>query len=95
MGLDAPVSVCENAPLDLLCTGYCAGVSNVCTGGFAQFPSEAACQATCATWACGTPGETTGDTFFCRATHLAMVVAGLVSTLPECVNAGPTSPACQ
>jgi hypothetical protein len=94
----APGATCgPGASRDMLCTTYCDGVARVCTGANALFRGAEECRAACtgpaSSWACGNPGETTGNSLFCRLTHLTL--AGVGSAAQECPNAGPSSPACQ
>jgi hypothetical protein len=81
----------------MLCTTYCQGIATLCTGANRQFATPDQCRAACdaptSTWACGTQGETTGNSLFCRLAHL--VLAGVGAAALECPNAGPGSPACQ
>jgi hypothetical protein len=83
--------------LEMLCATYCGGITAYCAGPSAQFASEADCLAACTrpTWSCGAPGQTTGDTVFCRATHLGFAIALPPSAPAECSNAGPDSPTCR
>ncbi len=97
-GQDAAVGICgPGVSLETLCLAYCRGITSFCTGLSAQYASENECLLTCnrPTWACGAPGQTAGDTLFCRATHLALLVAEPDLILVECPNAGPASPACR
>jgi hypothetical protein len=66
------------------CAAYCAKIMASCTGASAQYPSTDACLAACATFPPGTPGNTSGDSLACRATHTGS------ATPSECANAGPT-----
>ena len=80
---------------DMLCSSYCQGITSVCTGISAQYPTADACRAACAapTWPCGNLGDTTGNTLFCRISQLAAAFTAGPTT--ACPNAGPTSPTCR
>jgi hypothetical protein len=93
---DAGATCGQGVSREMLCTTYCQGIAAVCMGANAQYASADECRATCngTTWACGNPGETTGNSLFCRVFHLALAgVAGVPAM--ECPNAGPTSPTCR
>jgi hypothetical protein len=83
------------APRDMLCETYCDGIGRFCTRGDTQYRNADECRAACnaPTWACGRPGETTGNTLFCRLAHMALAGVGAAAT--ECPNAGPNSPTCK
>jgi hypothetical protein len=80
---------------EMLCTTYCDGMTRFCTGSNSQYRSADECRAACAgtAWACGSSGETTGNSLFCRLAHMAL--AGVGSASAECPNAGPRSVTCQ
>ena len=93
-----PVPTCgPGARRDMLCLSYCDGMGRFCTGVSAQFQNADACRAACnaptSTWACGKPGDVTGNSLFCRLSHMAL--AGVGGAATECPNAGPDSPVCQ
>ncbi len=73
------------------CTAYCATITANCTGGAAQYESEAACiefcQGNSLTWATGTGtgADQIGNTLGCRQFH-----AGAASNDDHCKHAGPT-----
>jgi hypothetical protein len=67
---------------------------NLSPTGLPEFPSNASCQTICAAWPEGSQGESSGDTFSCRATWLQLGFAGEVPVPTACSNAGPTSPEC-
>ena len=94
-GPDAGATCGPGASREMLCTTYCQGIAKVCTGGNAQYPTADACLAACRApaWACGNPGETTGNSLFCRLAHMAL--AGVGPAAMECPRAGPGSAACQ
>lgn len=94
-GTDGGIACATGVSREMLCSNYCQGLSTICTGANAQFPSVQACLAACnaPTWACGMLGQTTGNTLFCRIGHLALAIAAAPAL--ECPNAGPTSAACQ
>jgi hypothetical protein len=94
-GTDGGIACAAGVSREMLCSNYCQGLSTICTGANAQFPSVQACLAACnaPTWACGMLGQTTGNTLFCRIGHLALAIAAAPAV--ECPNAGPTSAACQ
>ena len=85
---------CGPAPRDMLCLSYCDGMGRLCPG---QFPNAEACRSACnaptSSWACGQPGDVTGNSLFCRLSHMAL--AGVGDAATRCPNAGPASPACQ
>ena len=94
-GNDGGIACAAGVSREMLCSNYCQGLSTICTGANAQFPSVQACLLACngPAWACGTLGQTTGNTLFCRIGHLALAIAAAPAA--ECPNAGPTSAACQ
>jgi hypothetical protein len=49
-----------------VCSSYCSAVMQYCTGDFAVYGSEAACEAICAQLPVGNPGDTIGNTVHCR-----------------------------
>ena len=94
-GTDGGIACAAGVSREMLCSNYCQGLSTICTGANAQFPSVQACLAACngPDWACGTLGQTTGNTLFCRISHLALAIAAAPAL--ECPNAGPTSAVCR
>jgi hypothetical protein len=76
------------------CSAYCSAVTTNCTGSNAQFATFDACSTQCnaPTWSCGSPGDQSGNTVFCRAGH---ATAAQASPGTECALAGPSSTACQ
>ncbi|GMV41329.1 MAG: hypothetical protein AMXMBFR64_30450 [Myxococcales bacterium] len=81
--------VCVDPPPT--CAEYCATVSAACTGGNAQYGSEAACLSYCGTWAMlppGKTGDTSGNTIGCRLYH-AQVAAQPGNAATHCPHAGP------
>ena len=68
------------------CEGYCATITANCTGQFMQYGSPEMCLATCAAFAPGTPGDTSGNTLACRTYH-----AGAAADADDthCTHAGP------
>jgi hypothetical protein len=96
--VDAAGPTCgPGAARDMLCLSYCDGMGRFCGGAIAQFASADACRAACnaptSTWACGKPGDLTGNSLFCRLSHMAL--AGVGDAATECPSAGPNSPVCQ
>jgi len=69
------------------CASYCATVMANCSGANSQYASEAACNAECAAFAPGDPGDTSMDTLECRAYHAG--VAGMMDAQIHCIHAGP------
>lgn len=71
------------------CAAYCASVTQNCTGGAAQYGSEAECVEFCTannlTWQTGTTADTAGNTLGCRQYH-----AGAAANDDHCKHAGPT-----
>jgi hypothetical protein len=49
-----------------VCTNYCSAVMEYCTGAFAVYGSQAACLAVCAHLPLGSPGDTIGNSAYCR-----------------------------
>jgi hypothetical protein len=93
---DAGVVTCgPGASREMLCATYCDGMTRICTGANAQYASAAQCRTACnaTTWACGDPGDTMGNSLFCRLAHMALAGVGVAAM--ECPNAGPNSPTCQ
>ena len=68
------------------CDGYCATITSNCTGQFTQYGSPEMCLATCAAFAPGAPGDTSGNTLACRIYH-----AGAAADADDthCTHAGP------
>jgi len=93
--VDAGVTRCGAAPREMLCTSYCDGVGRFCAGASMQYRTADECEAACngSAWSCGQPGETSGNTLYCRLAHLTL--AGLGSAATVCPNAGPKSATCQ
>jgi hypothetical protein len=95
--VDAGPTCGPGAPRDMLCLSYCDGIGRFCAGTSAQFANADACRAACnaptSTWVCGKPGDVTGNSLFCRLSHVAL--AGVGGAATECTNAGPASPVCQ
>jgi hypothetical protein len=79
-GADAGTSPCET---------YCADEGRLCTGLNVQFTTNEDCLATCATYATGTPGDSTGDTLACRMTHLGFITSAAYATT-HCQHTGKT-----
>jgi hypothetical protein len=92
---DAGPSCAMGVSREMLCATYCQGIGQFCTGNNAQFPNDDVCRAACNApiWACGNPGDFTGNSLLCRISHLAF--AGLGQATMECPNAGANSPACR
>jgi hypothetical protein len=94
---DAAAALCGAVPREMLCTTYCQGIATLCTGGNRQYDTADQCRAACdgpgSTWGCGTQGETSGNSLFCRLAH--MVLAGVGAVAVECRSAGPASAACR
>jgi hypothetical protein len=94
---DAGGALCGAVPREMLCTTYCQGMATLCTGANRQFDTVDQCRAACdgprSTWGCGTEGETSGNSLFCRLAH--MVLAGVGAAAVECPNAGPASAGCR
>ncbi len=71
------------------CAAYCASVTAKCTGGAAQYESEAACVEFCnagnLAWGVGTTADAAGNTLGCRQYH-----AGAANNDDHCLHAGPT-----
>jgi hypothetical protein len=70
------------------CAAYCTTITANCTGDNAQYGTTPdACPTTCATWAAGTEGETSGNTLGCHLYH-----AGAAADAPgtHCIHAGPS-----
>ncbi|OGQ09969.1 MAG: hypothetical protein A2138_20810 [Deltaproteobacteria bacterium RBG_16_71_12] len=71
------------------CAAYCASVTANCSGGAAQYESEAACVEFCnannLTWGTGTTADAAGNTLGCRQYH-----AGAAANDDHCLHAGPT-----
>jgi hypothetical protein len=90
-----------------VCSTYCTLMAADCTGANAQFPGadqatqNANCTNTCfnmPAWSCGSPGDTTGNTLFCRYTQVLaarMSVDAGASPGPDCLQAGPNSTVCR
>src|SRR5258708_4766198 len=80
-------------PPAVVCSAYCSRVTAFCPGQFVDFGACAdACNAP--TWSCGKPGDTSGDTLYCRITH-AIAAMKMPSTAPdECPQAAPDSTTC-
>jgi hypothetical protein len=87
-------ATCGTAPREMLCLSYCDGIGRFCTGGQTQYRDADECRAACnaPVWACGQPGDTRGDSLFCRLAHMALAGVGAAGA---CASAGPSSPACQ
>jgi hypothetical protein len=97
-GSDAPVPVIDanrasdalpgtpDAEGPLTCGSYCGRMSTTCTGGNAQYASDADCMATCALWEVGELDMTRGNTLGCRIWHV-----GIAEVAPDihCEHAGP------
>jgi hypothetical protein len=94
-GTDAGFACAGGLQRQMLCSTYCQGITTLCTGANAQFPSAEACLAACSapTWPCGSLGDTSGDTLFCRVSQLGFVISA--GPAAGCPNAGPASPACR
>jgi hypothetical protein len=92
---DAGPSCGPGASREMLCASYCDGIGRFCTRGDTQYRNADECRAACngPAWACGNPGDTTGNSLFCRMAH--MTLAGLGSPAAACPNAGPNSPVCR
>jgi hypothetical protein len=92
---DAGVTCGPGVSREMLCITYCDGMGRFCTRANAQYGGDEECRAACnaPTWACGNPGETTGDSLFCRVAHMALAGVGVAAT--ECPNAGRNSPTCR
>jgi hypothetical protein len=94
---DGGVVTCGTASREMLCTSYCQGMGMICTGANAQFRNadecRAACNAPASSWACGTAGQTSGNSLYCRLAHMAL--AGVGGAAVECPNAGPSSAVCR
>jgi hypothetical protein len=92
---DAGPTCGPGAPRDMLCATYCDGIGRFCTRGDTQYRNGDECRAACngPAWTCGNPGETTGNSLFCRLAHMALAGVGAAAT--ECPNAGPSSPTCR
>jgi hypothetical protein len=75
------------------CASYCTTIMGACTAGNSQYGSQASCEASCAAFEPGAPGDMAGDTLECRAYHAG--VAAMTEPEIHCVHAGPlgTGPA--
>ncbi len=74
------------------CQSYCFKVTAACKDTNAQYASQAACEAYCATWAGwdqGGAGDENGNTIGCRQ-YWAGQADGSAKAATECVLAGPT-----
>lgn len=69
------------------CASYCAEVSANCTGTTAQYTDTASCMGTCAAFAPGALGDTSGNTLGCRIYHGG---AAKADPATHCGHAGPT-----
>jgi hypothetical protein len=89
-----PMCRLDGVSLPAACSAYCSNVTRYCVGSDTQFPSAEACQAACnrPTWSCGTPGEDSGDTVFCRNSYAGRAMTDPTTNCPE---AGPNSDKCQ
>jgi hypothetical protein len=70
------------------CSEFCATVMQNCTGDFAVYQSAATCQAVCAHLPPGSPGDTEGDTVYCRL-HCAQLAASASEPNVYCPAAAP------
>jgi hypothetical protein len=69
------------------CTSYCTAIMANCTGADQQYLTQATCEAECAAFAAGMPGDMSGNSLECRAYHAG--VAGTMNPEVHCVHAGP------
>jgi len=70
-----------------VCNEFCETAEATCTDDNAMDFGEAGCFNTCVGWAPGTEGDTEGDSYACRAYHLA--VAAQDAPDVHCPHAGP------
>jgi hypothetical protein len=68
------------------CTDYCTTIMTACTGGNAQYKSEADCKKVCPYLTVGTLADTTGNTLGCRAYRLGLAANDAGG---NCLGAGP------
>lgn len=68
------------------CAGYCDTIAANCGGDFTQYGTREMCEATCATFAPGTPGDMMGNTLACRTYHAG---AAAMADDVHCTHAGP------
>jgi len=79
--IDSPPAVKQDCPT------FCGEVLANCTGANAQFPDDAHCEATCASWALGTAADKTGATLGCHIYHAG--APSMMTPTTHCVHAGP------
>lgn len=70
------------------CADYCTENLANCKDATKQWPSQDSCLAACATFAAGTPGDTSGNSLACRVYHTG---AAKMDAATHCHHAGPTS----
>lgn len=71
------------------CAAYCDTIMAACTGASAQYGAKDMCVASCGAFSSGTPGEQSGNSLECRASH-----ANLAKSAPShCPHAGPAGDA--
>jgi len=95
VGGDALEQTCgQGVPIEAACSAYCSGLLASCVGDLSPFVDVGECLTLCTapSWACGSPGDTSGNTVFCRVGHADRAA---MDPGKECPLAGPNSPACQ
>ncbi|MFO0759625.1 MAG: hypothetical protein U0359_24240 [Byssovorax sp.] len=90
---DANAGVCGEA-----CDSFCEVAMKVC-GGQGTYADKAACMTECKTFKPSTgdfnTGDTSGDTFGCRAYHLTAASADAASAATHCPHIVANSPVCK
>jgi hypothetical protein len=76
-----------------ICGYYCSSVTAYCTGANKQYPFFEDCTSQCyaPAWLCGTEGDMTGNTVYCRLWHAKRAINAPDT---ECAAAGPNSTVC-
>lgn len=87
---DADMPNLDAPPATLSCTYYCNTLQTACTGGNAQFDTNAQCLASCALLPAGTLGMTLTDTLGCRISHAMTAFGDSSMAAAECPKAGPS-----
>ena len=71
------------------CNTYCNNVRTNCTGANQVYANDAACKAACAAMPVGKPGDTSGNTVYCRGYHAGAPAKSAPQT--HCQHAGISS----
>lgn len=83
-GQDSSSGDDTSAPVD--CQSYCDLVMLNCAGDFSQYGSDQTCETSCAAFAPGSPGDTSGNSLACRHYHAG---AAAMANDVHCGHAGP------